>query len=130
MSYQLKIKTNVFIGLLVWVVVALAAYPAMAQIKYVYSLDFPVGQKDAYFEWVATVSEVMNAPPEIRRIVTYENYFGASPHRFIEFEFDDAASAARYFARPEVNQVLEEVVNQSRNGQITVLKQKGEFVNS
>ncbi len=129
MSISSKIKANVFIGLLVWVIVALAVLPAVAQVKYVYSLNFPLGQKDAYFEWVATVAEILHTPPEIKRIVSYENYFGASPHRFIEFEFADAEAAARYFDRPEVNQVFEDVVNQSRNGQITVLKQKGEFVN-
>jgi len=126
-SFQAKITSIVYGSLMVWALSSIAVNNAGAQIKYVYSLDFPLGQKAAYFEWVASVADVLHAPPEIKRIISYENYFGASPHRFIEFEFDDVEAAARYFNRAEVNQVFEDIVNHSLTGRVTVLKLKGEF---
>jgi hypothetical protein len=44
-----------------------------------------------------------------------------------DFEFDDMKLAGAYFERPEINQVLEHVVNYGINGGRAVLEQRSDF---
>ena len=104
--------------------------PAAAQrgaYKYIYSVDYPVGEKEAYLEWVRSVAPDLQANEEVNRILSYDNYFGSSPQRVIEFEFESMEAAARYFELPAVNPVLEEVVNRAVNGNIDVYKLRGDY---
>lgn len=98
-------------------------------IKYLFQLDYPLGQKDDYLEWVATVAPALQAPEQVRRIASYDNYFGTSPHRYIAFEFDDMQSAAAYFEIPEISQVFEDVVNHGVNGNLAILRKRGDYLN-
>jgi hypothetical protein len=107
-----------------------AVREADAQIKYVYSLDYPLAQKDSYLAWVRSIAPTLQAPEEIRGIVSYDNVFGVSPHRYIEFEFDDMKRAAAYFERPEINEVLEHVVNYGVNGGLMVLEFRADYMRS
>ncbi|HEX9659622.1 MAG TPA: hypothetical protein VGA18_04945 [Rhodothermales bacterium] len=104
-----------------------AVREAAGQIKYVYSLDYPIAQKESYLAWVRSIAPTLLAPEEIRGIVSYDNIFGVSPHRFIEFEFVDMKAASSYFERPEINQVLEHVVNYGVNGGLTVLERRADY---
>ena len=110
-----------------FILVALISAPAFAQIKYVYAVDYPLGQKEAYIEWVRSVAPILKAPEEPTRIASYDNYFGSSPHRLIEFEFADMASAARYYSRPEIMAVLDELPNRGDNVGVHVLKKRGDY---
>lgn len=97
-------------------------------IKYVYAIDYPVGQKRAYLEWVRSIAETLQAPPEITRLASYDNYFAASPHRVVEFEFASMADAAHYFERKEISRVLQgELPAHASHVQITVLKRLGDY---
>ena len=98
-------------------------------IKYVYAIDYPLGQKRAYLEWVRSIADTLQSPPELRRLTSYDNYFSASPHRLVEFEFDDMAAAATYSERPEITRVLQgELPMYAVNVQISVLKRLGDYV--
>lgn len=107
-----------------------AVIEAHGQIKYVYSLDYPLAQKDSYLAWVQSIASTLQAPEEIRGIVSYNNVFGVSPHRYIEFEFTDMKTAGAYFERPEINQILEHVVNYGINGGLAVLEHRGDYTES
>ena len=96
-------------------------------IRYLYTVEYPLGQKADYLAWVATIAEKLQAPPELRRIVSWDNFFGAKPDRVIEFEFDDLESAARYFSRPEIQAVLEDAVNHGLNGRMSVLSLRSDY---
>ena len=96
-------------------------------IKYVYSLDYPRGQKDAYLEWVGSIGGDLQAPEELRRITSYDSYYAASPHRVIEFEFDDMAAATAYFGRYEISRLLGDVVNRGTNVTIMILQRRGDY---
>lgn len=117
-------------------VLAIALLPTVAAvaeaqreggIKYVYTVDYPHGQKDAYLEWVASMAETIQAPDEIRRVASYDNYYASSPHRIIEFEFDDMAAAASYFERPEIQRLFDELVNRGINVGVMVLQRRGDY---
>lgn len=117
-----------------WILAALltvlAGFTATAQrspYKYVYSVDYPVGQKEAYLEWVRSIAPDLQATEEVTRILAYDNYYGSSPQRMVEFEFESMGAAARYFELPKVNPVLEEVVNRGVNGSIAVFKLRGDY---
>lgn len=96
-------------------------------IRYLYTVEYPLGKKAEYLAWVATIAPKLQAPAELRRIMSYDNFFGAKPDRTIEFEFDDMVSAARYFERPEVVAVLEDAVNHGINGRMSVLRLRSDY---
>lgn len=115
---------------LLMVLPAIPARDLVAQanpVKYVYSIDYPLGQKAAYLLWVQSVAGALQAPDEILRIASYDNYFSGTPQRVIEFEFDNLETAGRYYDRPEITQILEEVVNRGINGDVTVLQPRGDY---
>jgi hypothetical protein len=84
-------KQNVLTGFVVLIIaVVFMASTLTAQgglVKYVYTLDYPVGEKVEYLEWIKTISRTMQAPEELLSIASYDNYFNASPHRYIEFVY-------------------------------------------
>jgi hypothetical protein len=97
-------------------------------IKYVYEIDYPLGQKRAYLEWVRSIADTLQAPDELRRLASYDNAFSASPHRVVEFTFDSLEEAGRYFERAEISRVLQaELPARGVNIRITVLKRLADY---
>ena len=68
------------------------------EIKKVVLVDYPLGGKQAYLDWAASIYSALIEPPELKAIATYENYYGVSPHRLITFEFANEAEATAYSA--------------------------------
>lgn len=95
--------------------------------KYIYAVDYPVGDKDGYLGWVRTIADDLQATEEVERILSYDNYFGSSPQRTVEFEFKSMAAAARYFELPRVNPVLNEVMNRGVGGDVNVFRLRGDY---
>ena len=56
-------------------------------IKGVIFVDYPLGGKQAYLEWVASISSALVAPSQLKATASYDNYYGESPHRLVELEF-------------------------------------------
>ena len=97
-------------------------------IKYVYEIDYPLGQKRAYLEWVRSIADTLQAPDELKRLVAYDNVFSASPHRVIEFAFDSMEDAGRYFERKEISRILQgELPARGSNIHIKVLKRLADY---
>src|SRR6266498_689556 len=97
-------------------------------IKYVYTIDYPVGQKRAYLEWVRSIAETLQAPEELKGLTSYDNFFSASPHRVVEFKFETLANAVRYFERKEINHMLQiKLPTHTSNIHITMLKLLGDY---
>ncbi len=97
-------------------------------IKYVYSIDYPIGQKRAYLEWVRSIADTLQQPDELKRVASYENVFSASPQRIVEFSFDSMAAGATYFERPEMTRVFEgELPLHGTNISIAVLKRLTDY---
>jgi hypothetical protein len=97
-------------------------------IKYVYTIDYPLGQKRAYLEWVRSIADTLQAPDELLRLVAYDNFFSASPHRVIEFEFDTLEDAGKYFSRKEISKIFQaDLPAHGCNIHIMVLKLLGDY---
>ncbi len=81
-------------------------------VKLITLVDYPVGGKDAYIAWIASVAPTLQAPEEIVRIRSYDNTDpDMSPHRFVEFEFKSFLDAATYLNRPEIAAIFEDIPN-------------------
>ncbi len=97
-------------------------------IKYVYSIDYPLGQKRAYLDWVRSIADTLQKPDELKHLASYENVFSASPQRVVEFSFDSLEAGARYFERPEMIRIFEgELPQHGTNIRITVLKRLTDY---
>jgi hypothetical protein len=97
-------------------------------IKYVYEIDYPLGQKRAYLEWVRSIADTLQGPDELRRLASYDNVFSASPNRVVEFTFESLEEAGRYFERPDVSRVLQgELPAHGANIRMTVLKRLADY---
>jgi hypothetical protein len=96
-------------------------------IKYVFYLDYALRGKDDYIKWVRSIVNILQKPEEIRKIESFDNYFNASPNRFIEFEFDSMEDAIKYFDLPQVKEVIEISTEKSINHSIKVLRLRGDY---
>ena len=97
-------------------------------VKYVFTVDYPLDGKDKYIAWVNSVAERLTAPAEVRRITSYDSYFGASPHRVVEFEFDNMEDAGKYWANEKVRAVFEDVTEYGVNGRVQVLILRSDYL--
>jgi hypothetical protein len=73
----------------------------------VYEIDYPLGEKRKYLEWVRLIAGTLQAPGELRRLASYDNVFSATPQRVVEFTFDSLEDAARYFSRKEISLIFQ-----------------------
>ena len=83
------------------------------KIKVVYFIDYPLGGKDKYLEWVVSGAPVLITPKELKRIAAYDNYYGESPHRLLEFEFDSLEDANRYEERADIDMLRVQLPDRS-----------------
>ena len=97
-------------------------------IKYVYEIDYPLGEKRKYLEWVRSIADTLQAPPELERLASYDNMFSASPQRVVEFSFESLEAAGRYFGRKEVSFIFQtELPAHGANIRISVLVLRGDY---
>lgn len=96
-------------------------------VKLVWLINYPLGGKDAYLEWVASVSEALSAPEELQRVASYDNYYGVNPHRLVEFEFASFVDAMTYMNRPEIAAVFEALPDHSSEASTHVLIQRSDY---
>lgn len=83
-------------------------------IKGVYLIDYPLGGKQTYLEWVDSISATLVEPAQLKAISSYDNYYGESPHRLVELEFANQEDADAYAQLEDVMAV--EVESQNRAG--------------
>ena len=83
------------------------------QIKSILLIDYPIGGKDAYLQWVASVSSVVQAAPPLKAVTSYDNYYGESPHRLVVREFANQADADAYLVLEEIKAVRVELDQQA-----------------
>jgi hypothetical protein len=76
-------------------------------IKYVYEIDYPLGEKRKYLEWVRSIADTLQAPGELMGLASYDNVFSATPQRVVEFTFESLEEAGRYFGRKEISRIFQ-----------------------
>ena len=71
-------------------------------IKRMIFVDYPLGGKAAYLEWVASISSALVGPPQVKAVSSYDNYNGESPHRLVTLEFANQEDNTAYEALEEI----------------------------
>ena len=98
-------------------------------VKTVYLVDYPLGGKAEYLKWIASIAPMLQAPEEVKRIASYDNYYGVSPHRFVEFEFDSYEDANSYQELADVQDVNAELPNRSSRTSVLTFELRSDYVN-
>ena len=102
---------------------------ASRKVKSVYLIDYPLGGKAAYLEWVASIADSLQAPAEVKRIASYDNYYGASPHRLVEFEFDSIEDSNTYQEREELQAINAELPNRASSATLLTFVLRSDYIN-
>lgn len=114
-------------GIITFLLLASVTFAQSGTIKYVLSVDYPMGKKAEYIEWVKTIVNTLQEPEEVVSIASYDNYLSTAPHRFVEFEFINAVDAAQYFDRPEIREVIDGTLNHGINLNTKILIKRGDY---
>ena len=59
-------------------------------------IEYPLGGKAEYLEWVASISSALVGPPQLKAIASYDNYNGETPHRIVTLEFANQEDVTAY----------------------------------
>ena len=78
-------------------------------IKGVSFIDYPLGGKQTYLEWVDSISPVLVGLPQLKAIASYDNYYGESSHRLVELEFSSQEDVTAYEALEDIQAIEDEL---------------------
>lgn len=99
------------------------------QVKGILLIDYPLGGKQAYLEWVASVSATLVVPSQLKASTSYDNYYGESPHRLVEFEFESQADADAYEALEDIMAVEAELDNRAGSWVTHTFELRSDYIN-
>ena len=98
-------------------------------IKVVLFINYPLRGKDAYLEWVASISETLVEPPQMRAVSTYDNYNGESPHRLVVFEFASQEDADIYTELESILAIETELDTQAHSWFQHTFELRSDYIN-
>ena len=81
--------------------------------KIIIFVDYPLGGKAAYLEWVASISATLVEPAQVKAVASYDNYNGESPHRLVMLEFANQEDVAAYRQLESIMAVEAELNNRA-----------------
>ena len=98
------------------------------KIKGVYLIDYLPGGKQAYLDWVATVSPIIIAPDELKAIASYDNYYGETPQRLVTLEFATQADVDAYELIEDVKAVEDELDTRTASWKLHSFELRSDYV--
>ena len=78
-------------------------------VKRVFLVNYRRGGKHAYLAWIKSISGALGEIPELKASASYDNYYGAAPHRFAEHAFETLEAVAAYDALEYVKGIRAEL---------------------
>ena len=96
-------------------------------IKTLFLIDYPLGGKSAYLEWVKEVSPSL-VTEEVARIRSYDNFEGSNPHRLVEMEFNSIEDMQKYQRRSEIRAHMADMSNQTSRSEVHTFIQRTDYV--
>jgi len=98
-------------------------------IKGVIFINYPLGGKKAYLEWVASISSVLVGPPQLKAVSSYDNYNGASPHRLFTMEFASQEDADAYQELEDMQAIETELDVRAASWEQHTFKLRSDYIN-
>ena len=98
-------------------------------VKGVYFIDYPLGGKQAYLDWVASISSVLIEPPQLKAITSYDNYYGESPHRLVELEFASQEDVEAYEQLEDIMAIEAELDVQAGSWVLHTFELRSDYIN-
>lgn len=74
-------------------------------IKYIILVNYPLGGKQAYLDWVASNSSALTDPSELKAIASFDNFYGETWHRLVQFEFASKEDSDKYAAIEDLQDI-------------------------
>ena len=98
-------------------------------VKGVYLIDYPLGGKQAYLDWVASVSSVIIGPPQLKAIASYDNYYGESPHRLVALEFASQEDVEAYEQLEDIMAIEPELDKRAGSWVLHTFELRSDYIN-
>ena len=98
-------------------------------IKGVIFVEYPLGGKQAYLEWVASISDALVEPPQLKAIASYDNYNGETPHRLVELAFVSQEDIDTYEALEDIQAIQDELDNQAGSWVLHTFELRSDYIN-
>ena len=92
-------------------------------------VDYPLGGKAAYLEWVASVSSMLIEPSQLKAIASYDNYNGESPHRLVVLEFASQEDVDTYEELEEIKAIEAELDKQADSWVLHTFELRSDYIN-
>ena len=98
-------------------------------IKGVIFVNYPLQGKEAYLEWVASISTELVGPPQVKAVSSYDNYYGESPHRLVILEFASQEDVDVYMELEDIMAIEAELDNQAANWENHTFELRSDYIN-
>jgi uncharacterized protein (DUF1330 family) len=98
-------------------------------IKDIVFIDYPLGGKAAYLEWVASISSALVGPPQVKAVASYDNYYGESPHRLVVLEFDSQEDVDAYEELEDIQAIEDELDVRASSWVLHTFELRSDYIN-
>ena len=98
-------------------------------IKGIIFIDYPLGGKETYLEWVASISSELVGPPQVKAVSSYDNYYGESPHRLVVLEFANQEDADIYEEMEDIMAIEAELDVRAANWASHTFELRSDYIN-
>ena len=95
-------------------------------VKMIYFVNYPLGGKAEYLEWVKEVSPKL-VTEEVVRIRSYDNFEGSNPHRLVEMEFNSIEDMQKYQRNPEIRAIIQDMSNHTSSSEMHTFIQRSDY---
>ena len=96
-------------------------------VKMIYFVNYPLGGKAEYLEWVKEVGPKL-VTEEVVRIRSYDNFEGGNPHRLVEMEFNSIEDMQKYQRDPEIRAIMQDMSNHTSSSEGHTFIQRSDYV--
>ena len=98
-------------------------------IKDIIFIDYPLGGKEAYLEWVASISSTLVGPPQVKAVFSYDNYYGESPHRLVVLEFTSQEDVDAYEQLEDIQAIEDELDVRASSWVLHTFELRSDYIN-
>ena len=95
-------------------------------VKMIYFVNYPLGGKAEYLEWVKEVGPKL-VTEEVVRIRSYDNFEGSNPHRLVEMEFNSIEDMHKYQRNPEIRATIQDMSNHTSSSEMHTFIQRSDY---